>query len=412
MKRFLIRPKQTYEMETLSMIAQKAIASIPANGHRADQLKEIRLVGSESSGQRELDRYLKEFEGTEKIKTIYRSNGITATTILQMDDEQADLMRHQLHDDVFIVQDRKLSLIEPTPRTNRQTKNLLDDQLWHLTAIGLKEAVSRGMSRKGSGVTVAVMDTGIDEKVPALKGKLAGSYTADIDRLAMISDIPATDTFSNGHGTHVAGLICGDKVGVAPEAKVLNCTVIPNGTGDLTRFVIALDWIASREDVHVVNLSAGLPGYLPEMEPSIAGLLAVGILPVVAVGNEGRHRTRSPGNYRDVLSVGALTKRYRVASFSGSANILNHGQLYSVPDIVAPGDSVYSCKSASDEFEALDGTSMAAAIVSGIACLALQRAIENEMRISIFDLLEDILDAARPLGHGRDRQGMGLAQVI
>jgi subtilisin family serine protease len=81
--------------------------------------------------------------------------------------------------------------------------------------------------------------------------------------------------------------------------------------------------------------------------------------------------------------------------------------MYAKPDLVAPGDSVYSCLR-SGRFEAWDGTSMAAPLVTGIAALML----ESNRDLGVLELMELVLDKCRDLHKFRDRQGMGLVQVF
>ena len=78
--------------------------------------------------------------------------------------------------------------------------------------------------------------------------------------------------------------------------------MVSGGSGTLSEFILALEWAASQPEVQVVNMSAGIRGYLPEMHQTLGYLLAVGVLPVIAAGNEGRNKTRSPGNYAEVGS--------------------------------------------------------------------------------------------------------------
>lgn len=153
-------------------------------------------------------------------------------------------------------------------------------------------------------------------------------------------------------------------------------------------------------------MSAGLPGYFPEMRAAVAGLLAVGVLPVFATGNEGRNRTRSPGNYIEPISVGATNRQNRVASFSSSGVLVSDNHQYIVPDLVAPGESVYSSVMGGS-YQAWDGTSMATPIVSGIAALIL----EKYPHITVTNLVEKLFDTCQDIGQPPLRQGQGLVQV-
>jgi subtilisin family serine protease len=95
-----------------------------------------------------------------------------------------------------------------------------------------------------------------------------------------------------------------------------------------------------------------------------------GVLPVFAVGNEGPGTSRSPGNYPEALSVGAIDKKQVVASFSSSQRFSRRRDPV-VPDLVAPGVNVISAKPGGG-FQAMDGSSMATPHIAGLAALLLQ----------------------------------------
>jgi subtilisin family serine protease len=182
--------------------------------------------------------------------------------------------------------------------------------------------------------------------------------------------------------------------------------MIPAGIATVASFYNAINWAAKNPQVQIVNISAGIRGFEEEMRPAIEALLSVGVLPVVAVGNEGRDRTRSPGNYNEVVSVGASSQENLVGGISGSGTIIFNNQQYNVPDIVAPGIQVYSAVRGG--YEAWDGTSMAAPIVSGVAALILQK----RPNISVIELMDELFSTCKKLtGVSPSRQGNGLIQV-
>jgi subtilisin family serine protease len=341
--------------------------------------------------------------GEERILKTERYSKITGTTIIEMPDEMALQMRRELPE-ALVIRDQPIELIQPRRGVKASKKKAKGLNLWHLKNIGLEEARKNGYTGSGEDITVAVLDTGIDESHPELDGKVAGAFTFDVDKWEAEPMAPSEDT--EGHGTHVAGLICGSMVGVAPGAKLLNGVMIPGGFANLSDFILAIEWAGTQPEVKIVNMSAGIRGFLPEMREVVADLLAVGVLPVIATGNEGRNRTRSPGNYNEVLSVGATNKKNRVASFSSGGTLISDSHQYIVPDIVAPGVEVYSSVMGG-EYEAWDGTSMATPIVSGVAALILERFPD----ITVPDLIEELLTTAKNLRQREDRQGKGLVQV-
>ena len=303
--------------------------------------------------------------------------------------------------DYHLFEDERFTLIEPSKSETEPNETNLD--LWHLKAIGIADAREAGFGGSGKGVGVAVLDTGIEE-VQEIEGKVKASYSLD----------PANDTWNaeesrdtHGHGTHVAGLIAGSTVGVAPAVELTNVIMLPGGTGNLSDFISAIELIAGNPEISILNLSAGILGYRDGMRSAVAAVLRAGVLPVVAIGNEGRNTSRSPGNYREVISVGAINKAEKVANFSGGGSMVVESQSYPIPDLVAPGEEVTSCVMGSG-YESWNGTSMATPIVSGLAALILER----HPTISGPDLQGELLESVRRLPDiAETRQGEGLAQL-
>lgn len=328
---------------------------------------------------------------------------LTGTMLLEMSPEEADRLGRDVAN-LVIVKDRPVDLIRPIQNIESFKEQLDIADIWHLESIRHAE-----VKHTGKNIKIAVLDTGIDPRHPEIRGKVTEAYLFDIQR-GIIEEVDieeAEDT--EGHGTHVAGLICGQNIGVAPEAEVISVTMIPDGRGSIANFIAAFSWLRDRDDVRIANISAGLPEaeYIPTMSNEVNALLALGILPICAIGNEGRNKTRTPGNCVEVVSVGASDRSDRVAEFSGNGAMLVDNQLYNVPSLVAPGKEVYSCRM-SGGYIADSGTSMAAPIVSGVAALIL----EENPRISVYGLREELLRRCRLLESVEsERQGKGLIQV-
>jgi len=401
---YIIRPKTTLAVSRLDLISRKFTPE-----SRQKQVQEVINLQKEDPSQQDILKWAKEVQNKETIQVLTNPNkpGVTGTTIVKTLSASADeqILKDLPRDCVLV--DQPVELIQPNKakQSFKREEDLQQNDLWHLSAIGLETLRTGGLDASGKGVGIAVLDTGVDGSHPALRGKIAGAYEFDVSQWQARKTQSSLDT--DGHGTHVAGLICGEKIGVAPEATVLSGVMIPKGRGTLSNFILGLEWAASNPDIQIVNISAGLLGYWPELEEAAAGLLTVGVLPICAVGNEGRDKTRSPGNYRDVISVGASNKNNAVAGFSssGTLTVNNHG--YTVPDLVAPGEAVYSSV-VKGGYEAWDGTSMAAPIVSGIASLILER--YND--IEILNLREKLFLWCQKLAQFTDkRQGHGLIQV-
>ncbi|MEE9210630.1 MAG: S8 family serine peptidase [Kiloniellales bacterium] len=400
MTRYIVRPRRLLAGRAVSLASCKFDSA-----SRTSQLKEVFDLRMSDPVDQEIRKWVADSKptGVEHISRGERHTQVTGITVVDMPEQEAERMARELPE-VLVIRDRPIELIKPDRQSAAAKKKLGAGDLWHQRAIGLRAARSKGFEGTGAGVTVAVLDTGIDPTHPELTGRVAGAYTFDTDNWDTEEMNPSRDT--EGHGTHVAGLICGEKVGVAPGAQLLNGVMIPGGFGNLSDFVLALEWAATQPEVQIVNMSAGIRGYLPEMREPVADLLAVGVLPVIATGNEGRNRTRSPGNYNEVLSIGASNRQSQIASFSSGGTMIADNHQYSVPDLVAPGQSVYSSVMGGG-YESWNGTSMATPITSGVAALIL----EKYPAMTVLDLQDTLLTTCRDLGFSADRQGEGLVQV-
>ena len=242
----------------------------------------------------------------------------------------------------------------------------------------------------GKGVTIWVLDTGLNSNHVEFKGK--NKIASAMGRSFRTSDKTTADRF--GHGSHVAGLACGLNTGVAPGANVVPMAVMDSkGKGRVDHVVQALNHIYGLAS-QAVPLSSGdkLPD--DEVNPqSRAGQIAlarssvvvmslrgphsytlnsiieklskVGVLCVTASGNDARDASPySPPNSQHAITVGATTTNDNRAEYS------NYG---AVVDIMAPGSNARSAyHTGKNSYAALSGTSMAAPLVAGAAALILQ----------------------------------------
>ncbi|MEH6904590.1 S8 family serine peptidase [Neobacillus drentensis] len=190
----------------------------------------------------------------------------------------------------------------------------------------------------GKGVTVGVIDTGVDYTHPDLKRNYAGGRDlVDNDRDPMETLAIGKATI---HGTHVAGIIAanGKIKGVAPEAKIVAYRALGPGGGGTTEQVLAAIDQAIKDKVDIVNLSLGNDINGPDLPISLALNRAVdrGIVAVAASGNSGPDvwSVGSPGTASKAISVGASTPtletpylliegsrdKFRIEPLEGSAN--------------------------------------------------------------------------------------------
>jgi subtilisin family serine protease len=223
----------------------------------------------------------------------------------------------------------------------------------------------------GSGVTVAVLDTGIDDTHPDLVGQVAAAenFTWEEDYRDHV-----------GQGTHVASIVAGtgdSHSGVAPGAELVIGKVLDDGgSGQVSWLIDGMEW-AAEQDADVVNMSLGLPPghyHAPMLTDALNEISdSTGILFVVAAGDSGCEACiGSPGDAESALTVGAVDRDDALADFS------NRGPVYESfglkPDITAPGVDIWAARAdgtgdGDDLYVAHSGTAMAAPHVAGAAAL-------------------------------------------
>jgi serine protease AprX len=249
----------------------------------------------------------------------------------------------------------------------------------------------------GQGVTVAVLDTGIDN-LPDFSGRLVGGV--DLTN----GNNPFQDSY--GHGTFVAGLIAGNGAssnrqysGEAPGAKLVSIKVAgADGTTHLGTLISGLEWAADHQSTYgikVLNISLGLkPGQSTVINPLDQAVEAVwnsGIAVVASAGNAGPFNGTilSPGDDPLVITAGALDDMATASITDDEMNdfssvgptspdgwvkpdLVTSGR--SVVSLAAPGSTIYdnypSARTGPANFVG-SGTSFSAAITSGAAALVL-----------------------------------------
>ncbi|XVU22963.1 S8 family serine peptidase [Actinoplanes sp. CA-054009] len=243
--------------------------------------------------------------------------------------------------------------------------------------IGAPAAWQKGLD--GSGVTVAVLDSGVDATHPDLAGRLK--------EVRNFTDAPDADDML-GHGTHVASTIAGTGAasdgryrGVAPGAQLLIGKVCPGEECQDSAILAGMAWAAA--NAPVVNMSLGgddEPGTDP-MEAAVDELSArYHTLFVVAAGNNGHAPVSSPGSAAAALSVGAVDRDDAIADFSNWGPAVE-GDLVK-PEITAPGVDIVAARAAhatigdpaeNPAYTSLSGTSMATPHVAGAAAILAQQ---------------------------------------
>ncbi len=232
---------------------------------------------------------------------------------------------------------------------------------WQHVAVGSPYAWAEGYT--GSGVKVAVLDTGVKGDHEELT--LAGEANATGNSLTVGSGTAAD---AGGHGTHVAGII-GAKAnngkggaGIAPDATLYAVNVLNGGENAGTDWAIiqgigqAITW-----DVDVINMSLGGPRYNDICQKKVTEAYNKGIAIFVSAGNDGANCINYPACYEHIICVAATDQNNSRADFSTYGSWV---------DVSAPGVAIWSTYN-DGGYVSMDGTSMACPVATGEAAVIL-----------------------------------------
>ena len=267
-----------------------------------------------------------------------------------------------------------------------------------------REQDAWGLGYDGSGVNIAILDTGVDDDHEALQGKFVAGY----DATALLGDPNNGNGQTNpddtqGHGTHVAATAMGDPpdgelTGVAPGAGLIDVKVMTDaGVSNAGYTIEGIEWCIDHRaefDIRILSMSFGSAsgnddGKSAEAE-TVNRAVEAGLVAVVAAGNDGENRIPSPASADLALTVGAADDSDSVArgddEIAGYSNYgprLDDGDDNRLdelkPELVAPGTGIEAASAntfgpGTTGSEEKDGTSMATPHISGVAALLLDAA--------------------------------------
>lgn len=294
------------------------------------------------------------------------------------------------------------------------TKALNADQVW-----------PQGI--KGKGVSVVVIDSGVDKYSAGVLGNRYRYSLNLVDRENRWKD-------PGGHGTHVAGIIAGVNSpwsGVAPEADIISIRVTDDkGYARMSTVIQGIQWsIENRKEygIRVINLSLGVPVTSSYSQDPLAGAVEMawrsGIVVVAAAGNMGPAPKTivSPGYDPFLITVGAMdmnsttSRGDDLVPFWSSRGPTFDG--FSKPDVVAPGRKIVSTlvpgsylsqlfpdRIVAKNYLRLSGTSQATAAVSGVVALILSK----NPSLTPDQVKQLLMASATPVsGNGKNDVGAG-----
>lgn len=220
---------------------------------------------------------------------------------------------------------------------------------WSLHAYSIPSLWSR---QQGEGVRVAVLDTGVQPDHPSLQGAVK-------EHRNFTKDESPFDT--NGHGTHVAGVIAarGPMRGIAPKCEIVSCKVLNNGGAGSMEAVARAVEFAAEDRCHIVVMSLGAPVPSDRLRDACYRAWKSGVVIICAAGNTG-NAVSYPAAYPETVGVGAVDRDGTLCEFSCRGREI---------DVAAPGEDIASCWINSG-YATLSGTSMAAPFVAGVFALA------------------------------------------
>jgi subtilisin family serine protease len=311
-----------------------------------------------------------------------------------------------------------VALVGGLAGTASATNDTYFGRQWALSQIGAPQAWTRST---GGGITIGIVDTGVDAAHPDLAGKVVAM--ADCVGKPCVSG-PAPDT--HGHGTIVSGIAAAvtsngkGVAGVAPDARLAVAKVLNSGgEGRVEDINAGIRWVVDN-GARVVNLSLGDPNFLAAgllgtpLRSGIEYAWSKGAVPVLASGNYatgiGDLGSENYGNL-NALVVGATDRAGNVPSYSSPIGNAKWG-------LVAPGGagsggadsnviSTFITSSGGSGYASSAGTSMAAPHVAGAVALLLAQGQTPAAAVS------RILGSADKVSCGRGCQGrLNLAAAV
>lgn len=270
-----------------------------------------------------------------------------------------------------------------------------DDQ-WNIDMIGVNDLADEAFQSENH-VKVAVLDSGV-------------TRSSDIPVKEHINLIPGEEEVSpmledvSGHGTSVASVINAQNnqegiTGVNPNAELYSVKILDdNKEATVSRVVEGLYWCIEN-DVNIINMSFGTDVDSELLHKAVKDANNAGILMIAAAGNRGREGSGTveyPAAYPEVIAVGGINAKGEKSIISSEGEEM---------EIVAPGEDV-PATGYFDEVVCTNGTSMAAAHITGVASLLWDKDLNQTA-----NFIRGLLDASTKQMEEKEKYGYGIVDV-
>lgn len=318
--------------------------------------------------------------------------------------------------EIPVVKEEKIEELQSKMSINPLNSTPIDEWRKYQYALDLFDAESIwSKGYKGTGVVVAVVDTGVNGLHPDLTDRMLTGYNAKTD--ALINGKTQNDT--NGHGSHCAGIIAagiggGKVIGLAPEAYIMPIGILGDYSTTRANIAAAIVW-AVDNGAQVLNNSWGGPGYTHTLKRAIDYALSKGAVFVVSAGNDHSYQHwHYPAGYTGVIGVAASTANDRVVDFSSRGDYVS---------VAAPGTYILSTYHQNSLFgqpyRYMSGTSMAGPYVAAAAALLKQKypqangyQIKKLLELTAKDIEAPGYDVASGYGRINPKAALGLDPTV
>lgn len=433
---FIIKFKESVNLEEVVKKSERQLAKamLSESDKKIKKRKAViqELKDTSKATQRNVMRYLQKAVQKGKatdVEPLYIVNGVAVTTTLDVAkkissfDEVEELLPNKRHQLIMNGTNENVLATVSNENIEPNVEKLKAPEVWE-----------RGFD--GSGVTIAVIDSGVAWQHPALKGKYRGydDTTGEVNHDFNWFDATRGEKEpydDHGHGTHVTGTILGsdgtNQVGVAPGANWIAVKAFTQDGATEVDLLKAAEWILAPTDSNgnqrpdlapdIVNSSwSSGSGFDEWYRDVVKAWIAADIFPVFAAGNAsisnpgGSGSVSTPGNYPESFAVGSVNAQNKLAS-----NSLRGPSPYNEikPDIVAQGVNVRSSVP-SGGYSYMSGTSMATPAVTGVVALMKQAAPDlsvNELKTILKDTSLPLTDEDYP-NSPNNGYGYGLVNAL